>query len=47
MESLPNKWDVASTKYQMHEMLGKGTFGTVIRATCRKTQQDVAIKLVD
>jgi hypothetical protein len=33
-------------KYQVHEMIGEGSYGRVFKATCRATGNPVALKLI-
>ena len=46
-DSLVPIWNNASKDYKLLEILGKGSFGIVVRARHRYTQQMVAIKLID
>ena len=45
-EVLSHHWDQLMKQYKFLEVLGKGTFGQVIKAKNRKTKQLVAIKFV-
>jgi len=47
MESLKSQWVDVRGKYKITQILGKGTFGTVVKAVDRKSGQLVAIKLID
>jgi serine/threonine protein kinase len=43
-ESEEPEEDVLEQKYEIMEAAGSGVFGTVFRARCRETQEDVALK---
>lgn len=47
MESLDNHWNELKDDYKMVKILGKGTFGTVVKAVHRQTKTVVAIKYID
>ena len=39
-------WKQVQSSYELKEIIGKGVYGTVMRAKNLKTGQDVAIKLI-
>ena len=46
MSSQPSNWDTISEDYQLLSKLGKGSYGTVVKARCRTTNRIVAIKQI-
>ena len=36
-----------SSRYNIHERVGKGSYGDVYRATCIETKEERAIKIID
>ena len=47
MESLNLQWNDVREKYKIIEILGKGAYGTVVKAIDRKSERLVAIKLIN
>jgi serine/threonine protein kinase len=47
METLNAHWQDLKDDYKMVSIIGKGTFGTVVKAFHRKTKAVVAIKYID
>lgn len=46
LESMDAAWQVIADRYDIHKILGQGTFGTVVSATHIETKTEVAIKLM-
>ena len=44
--NLPPVWLHVMDQYQIMQEIGQGSFGSVIKANCKSTGQDVAIKLI-
>lgn len=47
MESLKTHWQDLKVDYKLVQILGKGSFGTVVKAIHRKSNKVVAIKHID
>jgi len=44
--SLDSRWECVYSDYDFIQVIGKGTYGEVMKARCRKTNQIVAIKFI-
>ena len=40
------RWNLVAKTYDLKEVLGQGSYGTVMKAVCKKTKETVAIKLI-
>ena len=43
---LPEIWFAAVANYKLEKIKGEGSFGQVVQARCKVTNQPVAIKLI-
>ena len=44
--SLPSYWKIVKKNYSITKFLGEGSYGVVVKARCRNTKDNVAIKMV-
>ena len=43
---LPPVWDTVKPYYSLKKKLGAGSYGEVVKAKCKMTKQEVAIKYI-
>ncbi len=43
---MPNMRKAIEEKYEIIQVIGKGSYGCVSKAKCKKTQREVALKVI-